>query len=184
MIRICRRVVENHLKDGNIDVGNAELSKKCGVFVSIHSHPDHELRGCIGYPRPVFSLGEAIQRSAISAAFQDPRFRSLRESDLDRVIFEVSILTEPELIKTNNPQEILEKIEVGKDGLILERGLNSGLLLPQVWEKIPQKEKFMEMLCLKAGLTPDSWMDENVKVYKFKVEAFKEVEPLGKVIQT
>lgn len=88
---------------------------------------------------------------------------------------EVSVLTPPELIVTDKPLEYLEKINLGLDGLIIERGIFRGLLLPQVpvewgWDK----EEFLANTCLKAGMSPDCWLQEGVKIYSFQSQIFNE----------
>ena len=70
---------------------------KQGCFVTLKI--DEKLRGCIGFPEPVFPLYKSIIESAKSAAFSDPRFLPLKKEELDEVEIEVSVLTKPELIK-------------------------------------------------------------------------------------
>ncbi|MDI6825722.1 MAG: TIGR00296 family protein [Candidatus Aenigmarchaeota archaeon] len=185
LVKLARQTVEDYFKTKRFVLKKDEFKEKRGVFVSIHSFPDHELRGCIGYPDPVLPLGEALQRAAISAAFEDSRFPPLVESELKKIVFEVSVLTEPELIVVKNPREYLRKIKIGKDGLIIEHDiLHRGLLLPQVptqynWDV----EIFLEHLCMKAGLMVDMWLDPKTKIYKFQAQLFKEKTPNGEIIQ-
>ncbi|MDR1992120.1 MAG: TIGR00296 family protein [Nitrososphaerota archaeon] len=159
-----------------------KLLEKCGAFVTINTLTDgkQELRGCIGYPYPTNPLVDAIIDSAINAATKDPRFEPLTIDELDKVIFEVSVLTPPELIQTDNPKEYVHKIKVGEDGLIIGHGWHKGLLLPQVplewgWDE----EEFLCQCCVKAGLPPDRWLTKDVKIYKFKAIIFEEETPNG-----
>jgi uncharacterized protein (TIGR00296 family) len=102
--------------------------------------------------------------------------------ELDNVVFEVSVLTPPELVETTNPKEYINKIKVGEDGLIIERGYNKGLLLPQVpieWGWC--EEEFLCQCCMKAGLPPDSWLTKDAKIYKFRAIIFEEETPNGKI---
>ena len=159
-----------------------KLYEKRGVFVTIEAHPSRELRGCIGFPEPVYPLVEATIRASLASAFEDPRFPPLDRSELSGVVFEVSVLTPPQLIKVSKPIEYPSKIRVGVDGLIVERGLFRGLLLPQVaveygWDE----EEFLMQCCLKAMLPPDAWLDPSTKVYKFQAEVFEEEAPGGSV---
>ncbi len=161
-----------------------KLFEQCGVFVTIStpSHGEKELRGCIGYPYPTSPLVEAVIDSAINAATQDPRFEPMSLKELDKVIFEVSVLTPPEPVEVKNPKEYLSKIKVGEDGLIVERGYRKGLLLPQVpieWGWC--EEEFLCQCCVKAGLPPDSWLTKDAKIYKFKAIIFEEEKPLGEI---
>jgi uncharacterized protein (TIGR00296 family) len=153
-----------------------------GAFVTLHTYPEKKLRGCIGYPEPVFPLHKALADCAVHAC-QDPRFPPVKESDLKRIIFEVSILTKPELIECS-PEYYPKHVKIGKDGLIVRKGFHSGLLLPQVAEELKCTAKdFLRHTCLKAGLMPDSWLEGSCKIYKFQAEIFAEETPGGKVVK-
>ncbi|MEM7825118.1 MAG: AmmeMemoRadiSam system protein A [Candidatus Aenigmatarchaeota archaeon] len=183
LVRIARKTVEKYFKTFKLEIKSIDKYKeKKGAFVTIHTYPEHQLRGCIGYVEPVYPLYETVQRAVIDAAFHDYRFPPLKPEELNKVIFEVSVLSLPELI-TGNPKERIEKIENGKDGLILNYKSNSGLFLPQVWEQLPDKTEFLEALCHKAGVTPDVIYDKNAKLYKFNVQAFIESKPKGKIVK-
>ncbi|HEV8595910.1 MAG TPA: TIGR00296 family protein [Thermoplasmata archaeon] len=161
----------------------ASFERESGVFVTINTFPNEELRGCIGYPQPYFPLAKAIVRAA-EGATEDPRFPKLAEGELDRVVVEVSILTPPELIEVNKPKELIAKVHVGTDGLIIAQGQERGLLLPQVaidyrWTA----EEFLTQTCLKAGLMPDAWFEPDTRVYKFQSEVWTEAEPRGPVVR-
>jgi uncharacterized protein (TIGR00296 family) len=188
LIQLARRAVNEKLEKGKTIQPPKETPKKlfeqCGVFVTINSlrNGEKELRGCIGYPYPTSPLVEAVIDSAINAATQDPRFYPLTLKELSKVVFEVSVLTPPEPVEVKNPKEYLSKIKVGEDGLIVERGFYRGLLLPQVpieWGWC--EEEFLCQCCVKAGLTPDSWLTKDAKIYKFKAIIFEEETPLGEV---
>jgi uncharacterized protein (TIGR00296 family) len=151
------------------------------VFVTIKKAADHSLRGCIGIvsPTPLF---DAVQRASLSAAFSDPRFPSLKKDELETIIFEVSVMTEPSLVSGKNPAEMKEDIEIGSDGLLISNEPYGGLLLPQVpvehgWDA----DEFLVNLCYKAGMTPSFLEDENTQVWKFQCQIFSEGLPKGKV---
>jgi len=185
LVKLARKTVEDYFKNKKLKIKESKFKEKRGVFVSIHTFPDHELRGCIGYPYPILILGEAVQKASISAALQDPRFPPLTQDELKRVVFEVSILTVPSIIKVEEPKDYLKKILIGKDGLIIEHGVYKGLLLPQVPKQYGwDVETFLEHLCMKAGLMVDMWLDPKTKIYKFQTQIFAEREPNGEVIQT
>ena len=144
-----------------------------GAFVTLTHNGN--LRGCIGYPEPVKPLAQAVVEVAISAAAGDPRFPPVTASELDKIQVEVSVLTKPELIEVQKPAQYLEKVEVGRDGLIVEMGMYRGLLLPQVpvewnWDI----EDFLANTCMKAGLTSDCWLQEGVRIYSFQSQIFTE----------
>lgn len=181
LVRYARNVIENYVRGNKIyDIENFE--EKAGVFVTINTYPEKELRGCIGIPEPIMPLKKAIKEAAISAC-HDPRFPNLREEELNKIIVEITILSPPDLIKAK-PIDYPKYIEVGKDGLMVERGFYRGLLLPQVaveynWDS----KEFLRNTCIKAGLSPNAWLDKNTKVYKFQGEIFMEEEPRGKIVR-
>ncbi len=188
LIRLARNAVKEYLKTGKTIKPPENTPKKlfenCGVFVTINTlkNTEKELRGCIGYPYPNNPLAEAVIDSAISAAIQDPRFHPLSLKELGNVVFEVSVLTLPELIEVKKPEEYVAKIKVGEDGLIVEKGFFKGLLLPQVpveWGWC--SEEFLCHCCIKAGLPPDSWLTKGAKIYKFTAIIFEEETPQGEV---
>ncbi|RLF52249.1 MAG: TIGR00296 family protein [Thermoplasmata archaeon] len=182
-VSFAREVIEEYVK--NKTVPEIELpdvfNEKHGAFVTIHTYPEYELRGCIGVPLPVKSLKEAIVEGATSAT-RDPRFPPLSPDELDNIVVEVTVLTEPELIRVDKPSDYLSEIEIGRDGLIVEQGFFKGLLLPQVpVEQGWDKEEFLSHTCMKAGLMPDAWFDKNTKIYRFSGQIFTETKPRGEI---
>ncbi|MFH0797862.1 MAG: TIGR00296 family protein [Candidatus Woesearchaeota archaeon] len=156
---------------------------KKGVFVTLSSYPSKELRGCIGFIEPIFPLRQAVIKAARAAAFEDPRFPPL--SKKDKFTVEVSVLSVPELIKAKSPEDYLKSIKIGSDGLIINDGTHSGLLLPQVFPEWGADErKALEMTCNKAGLSKDAWKEKGCRVYKFHAEIFSELEPEGEIVES
>jgi len=146
-----------------------------GVFVTLNTKED-DLRGCIGYPEPIKPLITAVIECAKHAA-RDPRFPSpVTLEELKTLKIEVTVLTLPDLIEAHHPSQYTHYITIGKDGLIVEQGLNKGLLLPQVaWDWGWNEKAFLEHTCQKAGLSKDSYKDlEKTKVYKFQGQVFEE----------
>lgn len=190
LVQLARKTVEKKVitkKKLNLPKNlPAKFLIPSGIFVTINiiQNGKKNLRGCIGYPYSVKPLAQALIDSAINAATQDPRFLPLSKHELDKVIFEISILTPPQEIRVNNPKEYPSKINVGEDGLILERGIFKGLLLPQVpieWNW--SEEDFLCQCCMKAGLPPDCWLLPGTKLFKFKAIIFEEDKPRGEVKQ-
>jgi len=189
LVKLARKAVERNLKDGTIisppDGIPEKLQEPRGVFVTINAlrRGTRMLRGCIGFPYPTYPLVRAVIEAAIESATRDPRFPPLSMSELDHVVFEVSVLTPPQLIEVSSPKEYPSKVKIGVDGLIVERGFNKGLLLPQVpiewgWDS----EEFLCQCCMKAGLTPDCWVLEGTKIYKFSCILAIELKPNGKIV--
>jgi uncharacterized protein (TIGR00296 family) len=188
LVRLARKAVKEHLQTRKqIKVPehtSQKFSQPCGVFITINSTKSGEkkLRGCIGYPYPTTPLIQAVIESAINSATQDPRFYPISLDELETVVFEVSVLTPPQIIKVEKPTQYPSKIKVGEDGLIVEKNVFKGLLLPQVpvewkWDN----EQFLCQCCIKAGLPPDCWLLKGTKIYKFQAIIFEEEKPRGQV---
>ena len=143
------------------------LRKPSGAFVTLKTRTD-DLRGCIGSIVPVAPLFQAVSMSAVNAAFRDPRFRPLQRDELDRIVLEISVMG-PIVPCTK------DDIVVGRDGLIVTQGRNSGLLLPQVATEYNWTvEEFLSHTCMKAGLPPDTWKTGSCRLEKFEAEVFGE----------
>jgi uncharacterized protein (TIGR00296 family) len=169
----------------------AKLKEKSGVFVTLHVYSKGkkrmDLRGCIGRPYPEQSLLQATIDSAIDAGIHDSRFPLVKSSELDNIIFEITALTPPELIKATTPQGRLDAVEIGRDGLIIEmkHSASGGLFLPQVpiewhWDV----KTYLEELCGKARMAEDKWKKiDETNLYKFQGEIFSETKPKGEIVR-
>ncbi|TFF86284.1 MAG: TIGR00296 family protein [Promethearchaeota archaeon] len=190
--KTARKAVDSIVKDDKKISPPKELpeilERSSGIFVTLNkiTGPDtHRLRGCIGHPYPDMPLIQATIDSAISAALRDPRFPGVKPDELDKILVEVTILTPPEKIEVDKPEDYLKKIKIGRDGLIVSNGFNRGLLLPQVpveWNW--NIEEFLNHTCIKAGLSQNSWRkDSKTEILKFQGEIFQEKEPHGEIIR-
>lgn len=155
--------------------GFENFSEKQGVFVTLHKKG--HLRGCIGFPQPTMPLSQAIIDAARSAAFKDPRFPPVTKDELKFIDIEVSVLTVPEEIKVNKPEEYKEKIKIGRHGLIIKNPKGSGLLLPQVATEMDwDVEEFLKNICFKAGLYEESWKSEKSAIHSFEAQIFSGIK--------
>lgn len=195
LVKLARKAVKEYLSSAvRIDPPGdtpSRLRKPRGVFVTIETVFEDErgvvrkaLRGCIGYPEPIMPLARATIDAAIAAATEDPRFTPMTEDELDRVLFEVSVLTKPVKLSYERPEDLLKLIKVGRDGLIVAAGPFKGLLLPQVpleydWDV----EEYLSHACIKAGLAPDHWRVSRIDIYTFQAQVFMEIAPNGEVIE-
>lgn len=145
------------------------LAQRAGAFVTLHS--GGALRGCIGHIAPDRPLVEVVASCAVSAARTDPRFAPLVASELADVDIEISVLSGFE------PIQAVEQIEIGRHGLLVERGWSRGLLLPQVapewgWDA----PTFVSQTCRKAGLPADAWPGGGATMMRFEAEVFGEAD--------
>ncbi|HID32837.1 MAG TPA: AmmeMemoRadiSam system protein A, partial [bacterium (Candidatus Stahlbacteria)] len=144
---------------------SGRLKEKSGAFVTITKQG--RLRGCIGFIIGIKPLYETVSEAAQSAATRDSRFPPLSPEELKDIEIEISVLTEPVLVRD------LSEIKVGRDGLIIKRGLYQGLLLPQVAvENDWDLDEFLAHTCVKAGLSPDAWKKKGTSIYRFSAEVF------------
>lgn len=154
------------------ELGDEIFNEKCGAFVTLHI--SGRLRGCIGYIQGIKPLKETIVDMAKASAFRDPRFPPLRKEEYNAIDIEISVLSPIETV--NNVRDI----RVGRDGLIISRGFNSGLLLPQVpVEQGWGLEEFLDNTCYKAGLSAAAWREKGTKIEKFSAQVFGEKERGG-----
>lgn len=170
LLKTARFTIQNDLfqkTDGVIpDLKDPVFGQKFGMFVTLTI--EGELRGCIGYIEGIKTLRDAVRDMARQAAFHDPRFYPLKKEEYSGIDLEISVLYPVEPVKN------FTDIEVGRDGLIMERGHNRGLLLPQVATEYGwSREEFMNQTCRKAGMESYCW-ENGAKVLKFEAEVFSE----------
>ncbi len=172
LLGYARSVIEGVLTGKKIETvkpKNPVFMEKRGAFVTLKKNG--QLRGCIGYIDAFKPLLETIREMAEAAAFKDYRFPPITLGEVDQIQIEISILSP--IREITDPSEIV----VGRDGIIITRGSNRGLLLPQVavewgWNR----EKFLDQTCVKAGVAPDAWKKPGTKIEIFSAEIFSESE--------
>jgi AmmeMemoRadiSam system protein A len=150
------------------------FQEKRGTFVTLKIK--NQLRGCMGCLTPSETILEGIQRNAINAAFNDPRFPPLTSPELEQAEIEVSILTSPQDLHYSGGRDLLDKLRPNIDGVIISKGMARATFLPQVWEQLPRPEDFLAHLCRKAGLSPDEWQTGELDVSIYQVQYFHEKE--------
>lgn len=177
LIKLGRQTISEKLGRFSEEVAPGSLQDKDfqarrGTFVTLTI--DGQLRGCIGSLQASESILEGVKRNAVNAAFRDPRFPDLDERELDKIDIEVSILTDPQPLAYQDSQDLLAKLRPNVDGVILSKGSHSATFLPQVWEQLPQPEKFLSHLCRKAGLAADAWKTSRLEIMTYQVQYFEE----------
>ena len=176
LLRLARSAIEARLvKGAKVDRPrhiSSIANELRGCFVTIHKHG--QLRGCIGTIEPTCSLLECVEKNAQNAAFDDPRFPPLSVKELKKIDIEISVLSVPETLTFNDGNELKQQLKTNVHGVILSRGRYRSTYLPQVWKQLPDKEQFLEQLCLKGGMSPKAWQDPETKVEVYEAEAFGE----------
>ena len=171
LLTLARDTIVAYLSNGTREYPaepNPAFLPERGVFVTLHRQG--ELRGCIGYPLPVKPLVEAVVDNAVSAATEDPRFPPVTLEEMELIDIEISVLTVPQEVKR------VEDVLVGRDGIIITKGYNRGLLLPQVpVEQRWDLNQYISYGCMKAGLPQDEWQ-RGVTIETFQAIVFGEKE--------
>ena len=166
LLSLAKKSLEDHLRKGAepkpVLFENPRLNMPSGVFVTwwLRGEAGLDLRGCIGDPYAEKTLGNAVGYYAIQSATSDPRFPRIRACELPRLACEVSALS-PMMPSS------LDRVRPGI-GVMLVSGDRRGLFLPEVWEKLPEKDKFLGELCRqKLGLPYDAWKTSRLEVFTF-----------------
>lgn len=179
LLKTARQAIENHLKGEshsklNVDDYPASLSEKGACFVTLTKNG--VLRGCIGSIEASRPLIQDAQERAVGAAFHDPRFPALKPDELSDLEIEVSRLTKPERLQYDSPEDLIDKLRPGIDGVILSKNFRRATFLPQVWEQLPEPELFLGRLCMKMGLDPEAWREYHLDVEVYQAEKFLETD--------
>ncbi|MFW5982651.1 MAG: AmmeMemoRadiSam system protein A [Candidatus Brocadiia bacterium] len=173
LLDIARKSVESAVRGETVpelESDNEKLQDKVGAFVTLKTNG--HLRGCLGRFTSDLPLWETVQKMAVAAATEDPRFMGnrIQPEELDQVKIEISVLSPLE--KTDDPMEL----ELGTHGIYVQKGRRTGCFLPQVATETGwSKEEFLQRCCSgKAGLSPDAWKDPDTDVYLFTAEVIGE----------
>ena len=177
LLKIAReaitRVVRNEQLKRIKTQEHSQLLREPGAsFVTLTIR--EELRGCIGTLEANQPLILDVQEHAVAAAMEDYRFPVVREEELQMINIEISRLTPVHLMEYSTPEDLVSKIRVNVDGILIKANGRRATFLPQVWEKVPVAEQFLSQLCMKMGAPPDLWRGKHVQIYTYQVEKFKE----------
>ena len=173
LLKIARDAIFQGLESANSRPSTGtvpdELMEKRATFVTltIGGH----LRGCIGMLEARRPLAEDVAENARAAAFEDPRFPPLTESEFKKLEIHISVLSPPEELVFSSEEDVLRQIRPGIDGLILQDRFRRGTFLPSVWQELPEKKLFWAHLKQKAGLPPNYWSD-TLRVFRYTTDCF------------
>lgn len=169
LLALARATLERYFATGTFPLprpASARLARPQGVFVTLEERG--ELRGCIGDLEGKTPLALAVARMAFAAATQDPRFRPVRREELPAIALEISVLT------PYAPIASASAIEVGRHGVLLEKGGRRAVFLPQVApEQGWNRDELLTHLCEKGGLPGDCWR-VGAHLSTFEAEVFSE----------
>ena len=143
-----------------------------GVFVTLEKKG--RLRGCVGDIMPSKPLYLGVQESAVNAAVNDHRFQPVTEDELRDLSISLSVLDYPARVYVSRPEEYLQVLKPGKDGVILDYNGRRSTFLPQVWRDLPKPEDFLSSLALKQGSPADAWRSPSAILYRYEAYAFGE----------
>ncbi len=174
LLSIAAQSIQSGLQSGKplqVELNDcpSPLKHIAATFVTLEINK--KLRGCMGRLSADRPLVEDVAQNAFAAAFRDPRFPTLSESEYSHLDIHLSILSKPEPILFESEEELLEKIRPNIDGLILSEAYQKGTFLPSVWESLPDKVSFLKHLKQKAGLPEDYWSD-TIKVERYTTFSF------------
>ena len=176
LLQLARMALIQRVTRGSVLEPSEELlerfSEPRGCFVTLEKN--HQLRGCMGHIFPVEPLARGVVHNAGSAAVRDSRFSPVSAAELDEIEVEVSILSVPKPLDFDGAADLLRQLRPHVDGVVLELGARRSTFLPQVWEKLPDAERFLDRLSEKAGGASGDWRLGTASVLIYQVEAFNE----------
>ena len=169
---IARAVKNEQLQKIKLEEQSKLLRAYGASFVTLTK--SGSLRGCIGTLEAKKPLIIDVQEHAVAAAIEDYRFPVVRKEELHLINIEISRLTPVYLLEYSTPEELISKLRVGMDGVLIKTNGRRATFLPQVWGKVPNPEQFLSKLCIKMGAMPDLWRERHIQVYTYQVEKIKE----------
>jgi AmmeMemoRadiSam system protein A len=111
--------------------------------------------------------------SAFKAAFRDPRFSPVAETELDVIRLEISVLSPLELFPVTDEGDLLDRLASGTDGLVIIAGERRATFLPKVWGMLPDPRQFLAALKAKCGLPADYW-SEQLEFFRYRTTSYAE----------
>jgi MEMO1 family protein len=171
LLELARKSVERAVQDKKAydpgDIADVALNRERGAFVTLTEKG--QLRGCVGYTEAMEPLYKTVRDTATMAAFRDPRFMPVSAEELPQLEYEISVLSPLRRVRD------IHEIDIGQHGLLMINGDRAGLLLPQVpVEQHWDRTKFLEQTCIKAGMPPECWKDEETDIFRFTALVFDE----------
>jgi len=165
LLNIARKTLDTYIRkrdipELNLNDYSKNLQVKAGAFVTLKIGTD--LRGCIGSFEPKVPLYKLIQEMTIASATQDSRFLPVSVKELETIHIDISVLTPMRKIKNTN------EIELGRHGIYIKKGFQSGTFLPQVATETGWSlDEFLGHCARdKVGIGWTGWKDADLYIYE------------------
>ncbi len=177
LLKLARLALEADIVGGGIpntdftDIPD-ELKRTSACFVTLKKEGD--LRGCMGNLVSSGPLYMCVIENVGNAAKRDHRFLPLRKDEVEKVTIEISVLTEPQLVAKEARETFVQDLQPNQDGVLFRLGEKEATFLPQVWQQLPEKERFLADLCKKAQLEPLCWNNKRVEIFKYQAKEYSE----------
>ena len=177
LLTLARQTLEEILSGHTIpEMDEGQLTPKLrevqGCFVTLNKPSG--LRGCIGHILPQVPLYQCVAQNAISAALYDRRFLPVTYDELGDIHIDISVLSVPERLEFSSPQDLIDRLRPGVDGVVLRYQDRTSTYLPQVWYQLPDKEEFLSHLCVKQGSPADGWSRPGLTIETYQTFVFEE----------
>lgn len=183
LVRIARKAITDFVSNAKFDRApfakhSRKFLQRHGIYVRVEHWPTRTPRGSMGFVNPSMPLGRSLIEAAIGAA-EDKGFVPISHRELEHIVVEVDLLSKPEEVRGSAAAK-LKKIKTGRDGVMIAYGYHAGAVLPiSASENNWKSEEMLRHACVNAGLDPDTWRREDVKVQKFTSQVFRELSPEG-----
>jgi AmmeMemoRadiSam system protein A len=175
LLQLARKSIEaavrgEHALKISLQEYSPDLQEEGAAFVTLTR--SGRLRGCIGAIEAYQPLVQDVCEHAAAAATEDFRFDPVQPAELADLKIEISRLTRPIPLRYSSPEDLLEQLHPGVDGMVVKEGFRRATFLPQVWEKIPDKREFLSNLCMKMGAPANYWLTHPLEILIYQVEEF------------
>lgn len=179
MLRLARETLAHvtatrQAPDINLETARPALQRPAACFVSLHRRVDGALRGCTGTLLSRQPLALEIAEITVQTAFSDPRFMPVRSAEVPDLRIEISVLTPPEPLDFDGPDDLIEKLQPARDGVTLKLDGRRATFLPQVWESYPDPVIFLGLLSEKMGYGEEAWRDPSLEVETYRAIVIEE----------
>lgn len=179
LLELARRTLEHITRSQSVPKVDLEalppaLAEDRACFVTLRRREDGSLRGCTGTLVARRPLAKEVVSMMVQTAFHDPRFRPVEADEVAGLHVEISVLTPPEPLDFDGPDDLLTRLRPGVDGVTLKLENRRATFLPQVWEGYPDPRIFLSLLSEKMGYSSDAWRNPQLEVETYQAVVIEE----------